>query len=462
MPSQSKLIKKGLQYTDKLFDEIIRQLSNGVRSSDTLEEFLAKTSEYTSNNPLQSTGYDNTMLNLILAETNNHRFSRPAQRELTRVVIRERVGALIQDVGEDIKNSVKGIVTEEYNNPKGSNPMKMAKRISSEVDGIKNKRAKTIARTEIARTSTISEYVIAKEEGATHFNVTCRSTRCSLCKEKFCKSSVTGGDVEYGMDEVDMLPPLHPNCRCVANFYKKEGTEPTDETPTTTTTTETIEEPVRENTVYQLNNRENSYSDVRITKEQFDKVVKHQSKRAKAKLEFGNSIDNETGNLIHAKDIRGKKNRVGIPTHYKPYSVIHNHTNNGGFSGGDVYSHVLGINQEVCYATTPNGVWIMRDTRQGTFSKREGFVSENTASELKYRMEGKFREISNEAKAKYQEAYDNTSDPDEKEKIRQQLNNEAFENYNNWILEEFAVGKRMDWLIEIEFIPKEKLKDVQF
>ena len=221
MVSDDKLIKQGIRYTDALFDELIRRLQKGVYDNDTLEEYLEATKKYTTNNPLQSTGYTETMIALILAETNNHKFSRPSQRELTRVTIENYVGNLITNVGEDIKQTVRDIVTEEYNNPEGSNPQKMAKRISDEVEGIKNKRARTIARTEIARTSTVSDYIIAKERGATHYTVNCRSTRCPICKKMYCNNRETGGDVEYSIDDTDNLPPLHPNCRCSANFYKK-------------------------------------------------------------------------------------------------------------------------------------------------------------------------------------------------------------------------------------------------
>lgn len=224
MVSEDKLIKQGIKYTDRLFEELIRRLQKGVLDNDTLEAFLEATKEYTTNNPLQSSGYTDTMLALILAETNNHKFSRPSQRELTRVTIENYVGNLIANVGEDIKARVRDIVTEEYNNPEGSNPQKMAKRISDEVEGIKNKRARTIARTEIARTSTVSDYIIAKERGATHYTVNCRSTRCDICKKRYCNNPTanpTGGDVEYSIEDTSNLPPLHPNCRCSANFYKK-------------------------------------------------------------------------------------------------------------------------------------------------------------------------------------------------------------------------------------------------
>lgn len=220
MTSQDKLIKDGIKYTDRLFEEIARRINQGIMTSDTLEEFLAKTSEFTSANPLVTSGYQDTMTSLILQETNNHRFSRPSQRELTRITIENYLGNEIVDVGENIKQAVREIVTDEYN--KGSNPQKMAKRISKEIDVIKKKRARTIARTEIARTSTISDYIISKEQGATHFTVSCRSTRCDKCKAEYCNTSQTGGDVEFTIDQTDKLPPLHPNCRCVADFYKKE------------------------------------------------------------------------------------------------------------------------------------------------------------------------------------------------------------------------------------------------
>ncbi len=219
MVSQDKLIKNGIKYTDALFDEIINRLNQGIRQSDTLEEFLERTTEYTTANPLVSSGYDNTMINLILAETNNHKFSRPAQKELVRVTIEEQVGHLIRNVGEDIKADVRDIVKAGYND--GLSQDEIAKNITSKVKGIGNTRAKVIARTEIARTATVSDYIINKERGATHFVVDCRSTRCPECQEVYCDTSQIGGDVEFSIDQVDMLPPLHPNCRCVARFLIK-------------------------------------------------------------------------------------------------------------------------------------------------------------------------------------------------------------------------------------------------
>lgn len=199
-----------------MFKELDNRLRQGVREADTLEEFLDQTSEYTTNNPLVTTGYNATMTRLILAETHNHKFTRPAQKELTRLTIENYVGDLITNVGEDIKAGVRDIVTEGYN--KGLSQEEIADNISRQIETIQNTRARTIARTEIARTATVSDYIINKERGATHFTVNSRDSCCEICEEEY-----DFGNIEFDIDEdIDKLPPLHPNCRCYANFYKKQ------------------------------------------------------------------------------------------------------------------------------------------------------------------------------------------------------------------------------------------------
>lgn len=248
MVSQAKLIKQGIYLTDSLFDEIIKRLNKGVKSSDTLEAFLNKTKDYTMNNPLVFTGYKDELLEIILKETNNHKFSRPAQKELTRLTIENRVGDLIVDVGEDVKNNVRDIVKHGYNN--GLSQDEIAENISHRLTTIKNTRARTIARTEIARTATASDYVINKERGATHFTVDCRDTCCDICRKDY-----NFGKVEYTIDQVEMLPPRHPNCRCYTLFFIKEGYTPEDNTQPTTNTT-VVEEPTDEQLKSNLNQGE--------------------------------------------------------------------------------------------------------------------------------------------------------------------------------------------------------------
>lgn len=241
MVSQEKLIKQGIKYTDALFKEIENRINKQVRSTDTLESFLDKYHKAFpehKDNPLIALGYNEKMIDLILQETNNHKFSRPSQKELVRVTIENYVGDLIVDVGEDIKNSVRDIVKHGYNNNLSQD--EIAEQITHKVNIIKTKRARAIARTEVARTATISDYVINKERGATHFYVECRNTACPVCKKAWhtgwaeendsnftpSDSSAGGkgwmGDRTYSMNDVKKLPPIHVNCRCIPYFIKKE------------------------------------------------------------------------------------------------------------------------------------------------------------------------------------------------------------------------------------------------
>ena len=288
MSSQNKLIKQGLKYTDSLFDEISNRLEQGVKASDTLEAFLDKYYKaFPEGNPLLALGYDAEMVKLILSETNNHKFSRPSQKELVRVTIESQVGDLIRDVGEDIRDSVRDIVRDGYNDNLSQD--EIAANLTDKVSSIKGRRAKAIARTEIARTATISDYVINKERGATHFYVECRNTACPVCKEAWHKhwsksndesftpsdSSAGGkgwiGDKVYSMSDTMMLPPIHPNCRCVPYFISEDDIPDgiTVEKPTpkeTTVTTPNDTEPVTQEPVKKSNSKLN-YEDLKTVEE---------------------------------------------------------------------------------------------------------------------------------------------------------------------------------------------------
>lgn len=238
MVSQDKLIRQGIRYTDRLFDEIKKKVTQDLESSKDLEEFLERTKDYTLKNPLVVTGYQETMTRLITSTVNNTRFMRASQRELVRTVIQERVGHLITNVGEDLKQNVRNIVKEGYD--QGLHSREIAKNISKEIDGINNTRARTIARTEVSRTQNISNYIVAKERGATGYTVVCRPDCCEYCAEIYADitgedydalqesvedgtndGKLIGGNVEFSMDDVDELPPFHPNCRCSVKYKYK-------------------------------------------------------------------------------------------------------------------------------------------------------------------------------------------------------------------------------------------------
>ena len=228
MVSDEKLIKQGIRYTDRLFQEIKRRLTHDINKYDTVEEYLAAHQDYMITNPLTVTGYDAVMVKLISQSLHNVKFSRQAQRQLTQIVIETQVGGLIRNVGEDIQQSIRDIIKQGFTEKKA--PTDIAKDIENRIDVINNTRAKTIARTEVKRANTISNYVVSKERGANAYYVDCHPEACPLCVEYFgegenAPGNDKGHDVIYPIDDTEHLPPVHPNCRCSATFIRHDFEE---------------------------------------------------------------------------------------------------------------------------------------------------------------------------------------------------------------------------------------------
>ena len=235
MVSEDKLIKQGIRYTDSLFDEIKKRLTRDIGEYDSFEDYLASHSNYMVQNPLTVTGYEEVMTNLILQGTSNVKYSRPAQRKLTQIVIENNVGNLIRNVGEDIRTSVRDIVKQGFTEQKA--PLDIAKDIEAKIDTINTTRARAVARTEVKRANTVSNYIVAKERGAVGYYVDCHPEACPLCVEYYgegenAPGNDKGHDNIYPIDDTEHLPPVHPNCRCSATFTRKEPNITEEETTT--------------------------------------------------------------------------------------------------------------------------------------------------------------------------------------------------------------------------------------
>lgn len=254
MVSEQKIIKQGIRKTDTWFEKFKKQINHDLSLCDTYEEFIERTQAYTTNNILLTSGYAAEMSSLITTALNNHKFARASQRELIEQTINNNVGLLIQNVGEDIKETVRTVVKDGYD--QGLSSREIGKNINKEIDTINNTRARTIARTEVKRTDTVANYVRHSSQGAIGFTVQCRPDCCPYCAETYDeemtaekqqetldyikeledynkglpasekiddpllhgKGEAIGGDVQFSMDDTDMLPPLHPNCNCTARY----------------------------------------------------------------------------------------------------------------------------------------------------------------------------------------------------------------------------------------------------
>jgi hypothetical protein len=254
MVDEDKLIKQGIRLTDAWFKKFKKQIQHDLTLCKTYEEFIERTREYTTANILISSGYSAEMQELITQILNNHDFQRASQRELLEQTINNNVAFLIQDVGEEIKQTVRDVVKRGYD--EGNHPSVIARELNISIDSINSRRARTIARTEVKRTDTVANYIRHKEDGAKGFTVQCRPDCCPLCAEDYAhkdpvkqkqrldwikqvkkenkgkpkaeqiddpllhgKGETIGGNVQFTMDQTDMLPPRHPNCRCTAMYY---------------------------------------------------------------------------------------------------------------------------------------------------------------------------------------------------------------------------------------------------
>ena len=222
MVSEDKLIQQGIRRTDNWFRQFKKRIEHDINLCNTYEEFIERTKDYTTNNILVTSGYSDEMAALVTKIVNNHKFARASQRELLEQTINNNVAYLVQNVGEDIKETIRTVVKQGYD--EGLHPTVIAKNITHEIDTINNTRARTIARTEVKRTDTVANYVRHKEQGAIGFTVQCRPDCCPLCEDEYADAedndaSYIGGDVPFTMDDTDKLPPLHPNCRCTAMFF---------------------------------------------------------------------------------------------------------------------------------------------------------------------------------------------------------------------------------------------------
>ena len=232
---QNKIIKQGIRLTEQWFKRFRRQVEKDLKLCDTWEEFLERTQEYTVGTVMVSSGYSTSMQDIIVLALNDIRFQRASQRQLIEETIRNNVGNLIVNVNDELRQTVRDIVSKGYDD--GLHPYEIGRNINHAIDSIERRRARTIARTEVKRTDTIANYIIAKERGAKSFRVKCRPDCCPLCAQAYADITgeayealtdengkptngghLIGGEKTFSMDKVEVLPPFHPNCRCTVYY----------------------------------------------------------------------------------------------------------------------------------------------------------------------------------------------------------------------------------------------------
>ena len=205
MAKEDKLIRNGIKYTDKLFKTILKRIEPHVYDSETYEEFLERTAPFTIDNPLITLGAVEHAKDTVLLSIADKKFSYEANRKLTEQAIQDTTAHMVTNVGEDVKQTIRDTMKEGFRENKLRQDI--MKDLTQNVEAINNTRAKVIYRTEIKRSQTISNYISAKERGANSFYCNCNDP-CEICDEQYDGG---GSDsIIYSMDDIDMLPPVHP------------------------------------------------------------------------------------------------------------------------------------------------------------------------------------------------------------------------------------------------------------
>jgi SPP1 gp7 family putative phage head morphogenesis protein len=203
---------------NKLMLDIRRDVVRATENSNNLNQWLAKLKGINTGNMLVEGPYAKQMQTVLTGIVNGANYStlpRGASMEIVKGVISENTMHYVTRMSKDMQRDLRKIALEGYNNKLG--PQGLAKELSKRVTTINEQRAKVIARTETRRASSLANYTNAKQNmGAQSFFVKCDPAACPRCVEVY-----DFGNIVFDISDNSILPPFHPNCRCVAYYSTK-------------------------------------------------------------------------------------------------------------------------------------------------------------------------------------------------------------------------------------------------
>ena len=223
-----------------LMDNIRSDVVRRTRNCDDLDKWMTELSEYTTANcfttgihAAEATEIANQIANVV----NQTSLPSGSNAELVKGTMAEACYTMVSRVGDDLKNEMRRIAVESYNAK--NTPAQTAKLLGERIDSLSRSRCQAIARTETCRAANLANYLNAKEMGAKSYRVLCNDGCCEYCQEEYgCDESGGTGDTLYDIEDMDAMPPLHPNCRCTP-VWSMEEPEGKEEEPVTEDETDT-------------------------------------------------------------------------------------------------------------------------------------------------------------------------------------------------------------------------------
>lgn len=132
---------------------------------------------------------------------------------------RQNTMDLVTNMGDDMKNDLREILAKNLEEGKGMRDT--ARDMENKVDEIDRTRAQSIARTETTNAKNLGNHYKYSEKGYQSFTVDFTSDACPDCIAAY-------DGIVFSIDDVDMLPALHPNCMCNAIFHEETPEEYAD------------------------------------------------------------------------------------------------------------------------------------------------------------------------------------------------------------------------------------------
>lgn len=159
------------------------------------------------------------------------RILRESSHAILKITTRERTSniALNQDYLKSVdkikgfseadKQQVREIFSKNLEQGRGMRGS--ARDLEKTFPDMERKRAEMIARTGHTEIRNLAENEKYKEKGFNSFTVDSTAEACDECNETY-------QNYVFSMDDVDMLPPLHPHCMCVAVYHEETPEEYAD------------------------------------------------------------------------------------------------------------------------------------------------------------------------------------------------------------------------------------------
>jgi len=204
----------------KVMDGLKDDITNLESQSANIGEFKKNVDLYLKVNPMTTEG---NMVNLMDAiksitkefDVNAKGLPVGGTKELTKEIIRDRATEYMTNIGDDLRGNIKNILEQSINNEQG---MRYARdEMTKSIDGMSRNRAEVVARTETVHARNQAELLKAQDTGKEYFIVISAVDCCDECFDAY------DGNVFHLPEDEEMLPPLHPNCRCTASFFRSEG-----------------------------------------------------------------------------------------------------------------------------------------------------------------------------------------------------------------------------------------------